>query len=306
MLVDRNAKGWIIATIVLFVAAMGAYVPYALSRHAGPSGGTVAGLIYGGVGSFFMLIALLLGLRKRLRTLQRIGPIPAGRAHTWMQAHVWLGLLSYPIILCHAGFHFGLPGSLTWVTMWVFTIVFVSGIIGLILQNLIPATMLERLPMETIYEQHARVLGIISSQAKNIVDTATAEAEDEAFELEAVPAGSTVVAPPSSRITAARQQLRAFYEKDVAPFLAGDPRAVPQLSTDRLATTTFASVKQSMPVQLMGAVVDLESLVAERRQIGQQRVLFHWLHGWLLVHVPLSYALALLAAIHAISAVRYL
>ena len=29
------------------------------------------------------------------------------------------------------------------------------------------------------------------------------------------------------------------------------------------------------------------------------------LHGWLLVHIPLSYALILLGAIHAVMALRY-
>jgi hypothetical protein len=305
VLVNRNARGWLIATIVLLIASIGSYVVLAMRRDAIVSGGSIEGLIYGAVGSFFMLIALLLGLRKRLRTLQRIGPIPAGRAHTWMQAHVWLGLLSYPIILCHAGFAFGMPGSLTWVTMWVFTIVFVSGIVGLILQNLIPRTMLERLPLETIYEQHERVMETIAAQAKQIVETATAEAEEDAFELEAVPAGGVIAAPAASRIGAAKAQLRAFFEHDVRPFLTGEPNSVPQLSTDRVARTTFASVRSAMPVQLTAAVDDLELLVAERRQIAQQRVLFHWLHGWLLVHVPLSYALALLAIIHAVSALRY-
>jgi hypothetical protein len=31
----------------------------------------------------------------------------------------------------------------------------------------------------------------------------------------------------------------------------------------------------------------------------------HFLHGWLLVHIPLSYALLALGAIHAVFALRY-
>jgi hypothetical protein len=304
VLVDQKSRPWLIATIVLLIASIGSYAVLAMRRDV-VSGGSIEGLIYGGVGSFFMLIALLLGLRKRLRTLQRIGPIPAGRAHTWMQAHVWLGLLSYPVILCHAGFAFGIPWSLTWVTMWVFTVVFVSGIIGLILQNLIPRTMLERLPLETIYEQHDRVMETIRAQATQIVETATRDAEEDAYELEAVPAGGVITARAASHIGMAKAQLRAFFEHDVIKFLSSEPQTVPQLATDRVARTTFSSVRSAMPVQLTAAVDDLELLVAERRQIAQQRVLYHWLHVWLLVHVPLSYALALLAVIHAVSALRY-
>jgi hypothetical protein len=306
VLVDRKARGWIIASVVILIAAAAAYVPLMHNRPTGPSGGSVAGLVYGGVGSAFMLIAVLLGLRKRLRTLQKIGPFPAGRAHTWMQAHVWLGTLSYPIILFHGGFRFGQTGSLTWVIMWLFTIVFVSGIFGLIFQNIIPKTMLERLPLESIYEQHARILSLIRGQAKTLVEDATRKSEDEGFEFEAVPAGTAVATLPGSRLEAAKTQLRAFYENDVHQYLGDNPKGVPQLASQRSADSTFASVRASMPPQLLEVVNDLEHLVAERRQMAQQRVWYYWLHGWLLVHVPLSYALVILAIIHAVSAARYI
>lgn len=305
MLVDRNARGWIVATIVMFVVAIGCYIPYAMSRLHGPSGGSVAGLVYASVGSLFMLIALALGLRKRLRTLQKIGPIPAGRAHTWMQAHVWLGLVSYPIILCHAGFRFGPVGSMTWVIMWLFTIVFVSGIVGLLIQNFVPRAILERVPLETIYEQHARVLALSRGQAKQIVDDATREDEAPAFEFDAVPAGATVATLAPARLSQAKEQLRAFYDNDIVRYLGDEPKTVPQLGTDRAAKATFDSIRASMPAELIAPVNDLEYLVTERRQMLRQRIWFHWLHGWLLCHVPLSYALMILATIHAVYALRY-
>ena len=42
---------------------------------------------------------------------------------------------------------------------------------------------------------------------------------------------------------------------------------------------------------------DLESIVTERRQLEHQRSLHHWLHFWLMVHVPLSYALTVLTIV---------
>ena len=305
MLVDRKATPWIVASVIMLIVGAALYLPFMHNRPQGPSGGSIPGLIYGGVGSLFMLVAVLLGLRKRLRTLQKIGPFPAGRAHTWMQAHVWLGTLSYPVILFHGGFRFGMTGSLTWVIMWLFTIVFVSGVWGLILQQFIPKNMLERLPLETIYEQHARILALIRGQAKTLVEDATEQSEDEGFEFDAVPAGTAVATLPGSRLSTAKGQLRAFYEKDVHAYLGDDPGSVPQLATDRAAAGTFESVRGSMPPQLIEVVGDLEHLVKERRQIAQQRVWYHWLHTWLFVHVPLSYALVLLAIIHAVTALRY-
>jgi hypothetical protein len=37
----------------------------------------------------------------------------------------------------------------------------------------------------------------------------------------------------------------------------------------------------------------------------RQELLHRWLHGWLLVHIPLSLALILLGAVHAVMALRY-
>jgi len=37
----------------------------------------------------------------------------------------------------------------------------------------------------------------------------------------------------------------------------------------------------------------------------RQERLHRWLHGWLLLHIPLSLALILLGAVHAVMALRY-
>jgi hypothetical protein len=49
----------------------------------------------------------------------------------------------------------------------------------------------------------------------------------------------------------------------------------------------------------------LESICEEERQLVRQRRIYQWLHGWLLVHVPLSIALLVLGGIHAIVALTY-
>ena len=49
----------------------------------------------------------------------------------------------------------------------------------------------------------------------------------------------------------------------------------------------------------------LDEICEEREQLNRQAKLHYWLHGWLFVHVPLSYALLALSAIHAVIALRY-
>jgi hypothetical protein len=52
-------------------------------------------------------------------------------------------------------------------------------------------------------------------------------------------------------------------------------------------------------------VSDLENICEEERQLIRQRRLHAWLHGWLLTHIPLSFALLVLAIIHIVTALRY-
>src|SRR5262245_25676911 len=108
MLIDRQSRSWIIATIGMFAIATALYIPYARSQLHGPTGSSWFGLGYGIVGTVFMTFAMLLSFKKRVRTMR------IGRAYWWTQGHVWLGLLAYPLILYHAGFRWGQTFGMTW------------------------------------------------------------------------------------------------------------------------------------------------------------------------------------------------
>ena len=41
------------------------------------------------------------------------------------------------------------------------------------------------------------------------------------------------------------------------------------------------------------------------RRLAEQERFYRWLHGWLLVHVPLSMTLLLLSLVHAVISLRY-
>src|SRR5687767_3971815 len=145
MLIDRTHRSWAIGSgAALAVAAVGYVGSVAVSDRPW-SGGSAVGMTYGIIGFAMMVFAGLLAAKKKVR-LWRIG-----RAQTWMRGHLWLGLLSFPIILFHAGLTFG--GPLTGVMMWIFVVVIVSGVIGAALQHYLPRLIMTRVPMETIYEQ---------------------------------------------------------------------------------------------------------------------------------------------------------
>ena len=100
-------------------------------------------------------------------------------------------------------------------------------------------------------------------------------------------------------------QLRAFYVNDMRAYLqtpGGDdqPLALPIRSKG-----IFQQVRVLLPQPLHETLADLENIAEEKRQLDRQARFHKVLHGWLLVHIPLSYALLLLAIVHAVVALKY-
>jgi hypothetical protein len=91
-----------------------------------------------------MLFAGLMGFRKKLRTW------PLGKATFWMNGHIWLGLLSVPLVFYHSAFELG--SGLALLLMILFALSILTGLYGLALQQYLPRIMLARLNNETIYE----------------------------------------------------------------------------------------------------------------------------------------------------------
>jgi hypothetical protein len=52
-------------------------------------------------------------------------------------------------------------------------------------------------------------------------------------------------------------------------------------------------------------VGELEAICDERFQLAHQKRLHLVLHGWVLVHAPLSFAVVLMSVVHAVMALRY-
>src|SRR5258705_7220172 len=110
-----------------------------------PMGGTAVGLTFGIAGFTFMIFAALLGARKKVPVWR------VGRAQTWMRGHLWLGLLSFPMILYHGGFSW--KGQLSAVLMILLFVVILSGIVGAAIQHYVPSQLTANVPLETIYEE---------------------------------------------------------------------------------------------------------------------------------------------------------
>jgi hypothetical protein len=99
--------------------------------------------------------------------------------------------------------------------------------------------------------------------------------------------------------------LQKFYTLEMRPFLEHPGARGHALSESANARAMFQGLRTLLPPALHETVKDLEDICEEERQLRQQVRLHHWLHGWLLFHIPLSLALLLLGAVHAIVALRY-
>jgi hypothetical protein len=98
--------------------------------------------------------------------------------------------------------------------------------------------------------------------------------------------------------------LRRFYCGELRPYLE-HPKRRAALSNEGRAHSSFAAVRTLVPTSAHATIDDLEEICSEARQLSLQERMHRWLHGWLLVHIPLSLALILLGAVHAVMALRY-
>lgn len=118
---------------MLLALTIGSYLWYQ-SREF-PHGGSPFGLIYGIIGFALIILLLLFGVRKRAYR-SRLGTLQG-----WLQAHIYLGILAFIILLCHTGGRFN--DRVAVATFIVVGIVVFSGMLGAVLYVTIPRMLTE-------------------------------------------------------------------------------------------------------------------------------------------------------------------
>ena len=292
MRIDRKQRRWMIATIFVAVASTLAYIVYAVRSPDGPRGGSGIGLTFGIAGYALMLYAGLLGARKKVPVWR------LGRAQTWMRGHLWLGSLSLLLILFHGGFAF--RGPLTLVLMLLLFIVIASGWLGAAIQHYVPSLMTARVPMETIYEEIPHVRAQLRQEADQLASVICGPLSGE-VSTESGGAVTTLVEIEQED----RVRFREIYLRKVRPFLENPDAPDAELADPRRASEVFESFRRLLVAPVHGVLDDLENICEEEHQLNRQIRIYRWLHGWLLVHVPLSIALLVLGGVHAVMALRY-
>lgn len=309
---------WLTFSVVMATAATLWFLWTWRQTGTWPTGSSPVGFVCGILGGAIIIFECLLWLRKKYRARRW------GRMFFWMQAHVWLGLLCLPLLLLHSGFYLG--GALSTLLLVLLLIVVISGIVGLLLQQYIPSQMLEWIPQETVHSQIDHVVRSLLEDARLLVEAAAGQANTGSLSTSSVqpvtvvvetqrtvgarPAGGRVrdrilqVELPDEPIPGGAR-LYDFFRRQFEPFFLAGTRHRSALRSAVSAGPVFDDLRTQIDSSGHGIIDLLERLCLARRQFDLQRRLHGWLHGWLLVHVPLSAALLVLMVMHAFAAMKY-
>ena len=321
MLIDRNNfrqhQPWIVASVVVAVLAA---VWFFLATNwqqtpPWPSGGSTPGLWFGIVGGAICLFEFLLWFRKKFRAWR------VGKVQAWMRAHIWLGLLSVPLLVFHSGFRF--HNQLALVTFILFLVVIASGIWGLVVQQFLPTRMLNDVPAETIASQIPVVSQQLAREAQRLV-LATCGPDpnfpeeivgDEAPDFIVVgkvrvqgatqgKVAETIAAPPEP--IPETGFLREAFRTTIQPYLLQGSAINSPLASPVRSAAVFQELRVRIDPRAYPPLETIEGLVEQRRQLDRQQAITFWLHNWLWVHLPLSVALMVLMFVHTFVALQYL
>ena len=316
MVLNRTHVWWllftILATLVIVVLYAARFhptwlpvafeLPAALRDPGVPRntvGGTRVGLLFGTLAFLIFIFAALLGARKK-KPLWRVG-----RVESWLKAHIWLTLLTIPLVGFHCGWHWGSPHT-TWALL-LYIVVMASGIFGLAMQQFMPALMKERLPREVVFEQipniRKRLLESLDELKKDCTppDPAKQTGKEKAVAGRATLQGMVAI-PPEDLQSA--KSITDFIASDAESFLRARRGTGHRLADQRESDSAFRLLKLGVTPQWGVRVEELQTWCDERRRMDVQSMLQHWLHGWLLIHVPVSMLLIVVTLWHAIVAVR--
>jgi hypothetical protein len=187
----------------------------------------------------------------------------------------------------------------------LYAIVMVSGFVGLGLQQFMPTLMTRRLSREVVYEQIPFVREKLVEKAEALwQELAPASKVRVASFAQAGPAaGGPLVATEEDT---SAQVISEFLHDECFPYLRAKRGDRHRFANPNAAEDTFRILRRQVTEKWREKVDLMYQWCDDRRLLDEQTWLHHWLHGWLLVHVPFSFALLVLTIWHGYVALLYL
>jgi peptidoglycan biosynthesis protein MviN/MurJ (putative lipid II flippase) len=258
----RFRRQFFLGTFALIVATSVALWLHAKFSHALPDYAFLTGWVLFAA----MLVLTFFNARKKLPFLS------LGKAETWLQIHIYLGFFTVVLFLIHLDFR--APHGWFEITLaWLFTLVSVSGVVGLFFSRTLPRRLATR-GGEVIFEKIPALRHALKTGAENLALGADAK--------------SPVIAE--------------FYARRLALFFAGPKNLwLHVVESRRPLNALIAELDDLRRFANETERVTLEKLTALVRQkdgLDYHRALQLALKLWLFVHIPLTYGLLIFTALH--------
>jgi hypothetical protein len=307
--------------IALLLMVLGSMIPVAIFLAAvkyghipEASGSTTIGLSTGILAGAIFLFEAILGLRKQWRRKR------LGKLRLWMSLHVWLGLLTLPLVWIHCVGKLG--GTLTTVLTIVFLMVYLSGIWGLILQQVIPGTLLNTFRGETIASEIDLVMKQWVYEIENdlsklnlIAKNSNQSIFSQKFEF------GTGAGSKSTQITLLDHaelsmdrpefvglidRLNLAFESQIRPYLMIGAQSRSRMRSMNHAERIFNNLSGDLIEEssIRKIVKRMEEATSLRREKDNQRRYHFWLHNWLWIHLPFTLILMILLVVHILAAMK--
>ena len=222
-----------------------------------------------------ILILTLYSFRKKISVL------PIGSATSWLQFHIYLGILAGLLFVIHIDWN--IPnGGLEILLAIMFVGLFLSGLLGYYLDRQLPP-LLARRGEEVIFERIPSFVAMLRKEAESLSINC-----------------ATQTGSPT---------LSEFYIAHLAPFFAKPNKLFSHLRGSNREFSDTLKELDNMDRYLNDEerkfASQLRDLAQKKDELDYQYALQATLKGWLFVHVPLTYGTVLLMVLHAILAYAF-
>ncbi len=265
-------KRRLIAFTLLLLAAVGyVWFDFALKTHFRPAVRTSGLFLFG-----LMLFLTLFNARKKLPF------IPVLKASTWMQFHIYLGYFTLLLFFLHMGFQVPQGGLEITVAILFLSVSLSGGVLGAYLSRSLPV----RLTHHGENMMYERIPGFRYQLAEKV----------EALVVESVSVTSS-----STLADFYREHLREYFERphNFWSHLRGSQRPLRRLLERLTALDRYLNADERKFLE------QLTEQVRVKDNMDFQWYLQGTLKIWLFVHIPLTYALLMFAAVHGLLAWKF-
>lgn len=206
--------------------------------------------------------------------LKKLAYFPLGASATWLQAHIYIGLVTVVVFGLHVGLRFP-NGVFESVLATLYLVVAISGVFGLLISRMFARRLTVR-GGEILFDRIPRRLGMLRRAAERVMQRCLADTE------------STL--------------LPEFYLARLEPFFATHCNYGHHLvDSMRPRKTLLAEIKEQdryVSEAETKYLAEVAELVVEKDDLDYQYFHQAMLKYWLFVHIPLTYALLVFAVLH--------